>query len=113
MKKNKATLSLSWVPVMAGHITWEADATGLVTLCVKNTGWANRIAQALFHRPPVSYVRLDALGSFVWRQVDGQHSITGLAQLVEADFGETAHPLYERLVTYLRILHSYGFIRWA
>ena len=32
---------------------------------------------------------------------------------MEAEFGEEAHPLYERLARYFQILDSYRFIEWA
>ena len=69
--------------------------------------------QALFRRPRVSYIHLDKLGSFVWPLLDGKTNIIELGKQVEAEFGEEAHPLYERLARYFQILDSYRFIEWA
>lgn len=91
---------------------WKKDGEGMVTLEVDNTGWVNRLAQKLFFRPSVSYVHLDEFGSFVWLSVNGEKTITELGKEVEAQFGEAAHPLYERLAQYFRILDSYHFIKW-
>ena len=109
----RKTTSLSRIPVPAGHIRWECDEEDRVSLFVENSGWANRLAQRFMGRPRWSRVELDALGSFVWRQMDGEYTVQQLGELVEVDFGEAAHPLYERLWVYLQRLHSYGFIRWA
>lgn len=103
---------LEKVPMRAGHILWETAEDGKVTLSFENTGWANRIAQNFFRRPRVSYVHLDEMGSFIWPLLDGQKSIIDLGKLVDAHFGEEAHPLYERLARYFQIMDSYHFITW-
>ena len=96
----------------AGHISWETAEDGKVTLSIQNTGWANRLAQIFFHRPKVSYIHLDEIGSFVWPLLDGEKNIIALGELVDAHFGEKAHPLYERLARYFQIMDSYHFLEW-
>ena len=103
---------LEKIPARPDHIRWETDAEGVVTLCIDNTGWANKLAQVFFHRPKVSYVHLDEMGSFVWPLLDGEKNIIELGKLVDEHFGEKAHPLYERLARYFQIMDSYHFIRW-
>ena len=115
MKKKKIVISenyLERIPARAEGLTWKANSEGMVTLEIQNTGWANRLAQVLLGRPKVSYIHLDELGSFVWPLMDGKTSITELGKLVDAAFGEKAHPLYERLAQHFRILDSYHFIEW-
>ena len=60
----------------------------------------------------MSYVHLDEMGSFVWPLLDGEKNIIQLGKLVDAHFGEKAHPLYERLARYFQIMDSYHFIDW-
>ena len=115
MKKKKIVIPenyLDRIPVRADSIQWKVSSEGMVTLEIENSGWANRIAQVLFGRPQSSYIHLDELGSFVWPLLDGKKDITALGELVEEKFGEDAHPLYERLAQYFRILDSYHFINW-
>lgn len=115
MKKKKVIIPenyLDRVPLRVPSIKWKTDGEGIVTLEIENTGWVNRIAQVLFFRPKVSYVHLDKLGSFVWPLIDGEKPITELGKAVDERFGEEAHPLYERLAQYFRILDSYHFIEW-
>lgn len=115
MKKKKIVIPenyLDRIPVRADSIQWKVSSEGMVTLEIENSGWANRIAQVLFGRPKSSYIHLDELGSFVWPLLDGQKDITALGKLVDEKFGEDAHPLYERLAQYFRILDSYHFINW-
>ena len=86
---------------------------GIVTLHIENKGVFNKIAQKFFKKPKVSYVHLDEMGSFIWPVMDGKKDITEIGKLVDEKFGETAHPLYERLAKYFQILDSYGFVEWV
>lgn len=103
---------LEKIPMRPSRIQWETGTDRLVTLSVENTGWVNRIAQKFFRRPKVSYIHLDEMGSFIWPLLDGEKSIVELGKLVDAHFGEKAHPLYERLARYFQIMDSYQFIDW-
>lgn len=116
MKKKKVVIPenyLEQIPARPESIKWSMGDNGIVTLEIENKGFANRIAQKLFKKPKISYIHLDETGSFLWPLLDGEKNITDLGVLVEEHFGEKAHPLYERLATYFRILDSYGFIDWV
>lgn len=116
MKKKENVLSenyLEKIPMRPEGLEWSVDEAGIVTLQVHNTGFMNKLAQKFFRKPPISYIHLDAIGSFVWPLLDGEKSILALGELVEERFGEEARPLYERLAKYLQILDSYHFIEWA
>ncbi len=113
-KKNReAENYLDRIPARADSIEWRCDEEGMVTLQIENTGWANYLAQLLFKRPKFSYIHLDEMGSFLWPLLNGEEDITALGKRVEERFGEEAHPLYERLAEYFRILDSYHFIKWV
>lgn len=115
MKKKKNIISQNYlekIPVRPEQIQWSADEEGIVTLDIENTGFFNRAAQKLLKKPKVSHIHLDEMGSFVWPLLDGEKNIIELGKLVEAQFGEKANPLYERLAKYFQILDSYDFIEW-
>ncbi len=115
MKKKKIIIPENYllrIPSRKSSIQWETDETGTVTLMIENRGWANRLAQKLLFRPKHSQVHLDKFGSFVWQTMDGVMDITAIGKLVEAEFGDDAKPLYERLARYFQILDSYHFIDW-
>ncbi len=115
MKKKKIVIPQNYlerIPMRPAHLKWSTDDDGIVTIEVENTGWVNRIVQTLFGRPRVSYIHLDKLGSFIWPLMDGTQSIIDLGKAVDAQFGEEAHPLYERLARYFQILDSYHFVEW-
>lgn len=113
--KKKQIISKNYlekIPVANGELRWETTPEGKVDLLIENTGFFNRVAQKLFAKPPITYVHLDDMGSFVWPLMDGKRNIIELGRLVEEHFGESAHPLYERLVKFFQILDSYRFIEW-
>lgn len=103
---------LEKIPVHPQNVPWKTDDKGIVTLEIENKGVMNRIAQFLFMKPKISYIHLDKTGSFVWPLIDGERNIIELGKLVDEHFGEEAHPLYERLAQFFRILDSYGFVGW-
>lgn len=111
MKKNSENY-LERIPLRKTGLTWTQDDKRIVTLNIENKGFFNKLAQKFFKKPPITYVHLDELGSFVWPLVDGEKDIIALGKEVDEHFGETAHPLYERLAKFFQILDSYGFIEW-
>ena len=116
MKKKQTVISKNYLeqtPLRHPQIEWTKDDKGIVTLEIENTGLFNKIAQKVFKRPRISYIHLDEMGSFIWPVMDGEKDITEIGKLVEEKFGETAHPLYERLAKYFQILDSYGFVEWV
>ena len=76
-------------------IAWAKDEKGIVTLDIENTGFFNRLAQKFFHKPKVTHIHLDEMGSFVWPIMDGEKDIIAIGKEVEEQFGEKANPLYE------------------
>ena len=116
MKKKKIIIPenfLEKIPVIHPDIEWKTDSDGKVTLLIENKGLMNRIMQAVFLKPKISYIHLDKLGNFIWPKIDGKLTITDIGKLVDKEFGEEAQPLYERLARYFQILESYHFIEWA
>ena len=115
MKKNKTGVSENYLerkPSRPEGISWSVDEKGIVTLDIENTGVFNRIAQKILKKPKVTHIHLDNTGSFVWPLLDGEKTIIELGKDVEAEFGEKANTLYERLAKYFQILDSYHFIEW-
>ena len=102
---------LEKVPARA-DIEWDTDSDGNVTLHIENKGVMNKIAQVLFKKPKVSYIHLDEMGSFIWPLIDGETDIIALGERVKEHFGDKAEPLYERLSKYIKILESYGIIKF-
>ena len=116
MRKNKKEVIsknyLEKIPMRPEGLQWSRDEKGMVSLDIENKGVMNRIFQVIAKKPKVTHIHLDEMGSFLWPLLDGEKDILALGELVEAEFGEKAHPLYERLAKYFQILDSYHFIQW-
>ena len=112
MKKQKiASNFLDKIPTRNPDIGYTVDEKGVITLEIENKGLFNRIAQKVFKKPKISYIHLDEMGSFVWPIINGEKSISEIGEAVDENFGEKAHPLYERLAKYFQILENYGFVK--
>ncbi len=111
MKREKENF-LDKVPCRNESIKWSEDSDGIVTLEIENKGVFNTIAQKLFKKPRISYVHLEEIGSFIWKRIDGEKSVSALADELKEEFGDKAEPLYERISKYIQILNSYNFINF-
>ena len=103
---------LTYIPMISPLNRWEQEG-GRVTIHMTHRGVFAAIAQRFFHRPRVSRINLDQLGSFVFPLLDGQRTVQDIAHLVHEKFGAQAEPLYPRLIQYLKILRNNGFIYYV
>lgn len=110
-KHNKLKNYLDFIPVRNVQYSWEKDEQGNIIIFVENKGLFNRIAQTLFKKPKVSQIHLEEMGNFIWPLINGERSVFEIAELVHGEFGDKAEPLYNRLVSYMQTLESYGFIQ--
>ena len=49
-------------------------------------------------------VKLDGLGSAVWRSCDGETEVAAIADRVREEFGAAAEPLHDRIGSFLKKL---------
>ncbi len=112
MKKKTEENYLDRVAQRSENLRFTEDENGLVTLEIDNKGIFNRLAQKLLKKPPVTYIHLDEIGSFVWKQLDGEKNLAEIGGLMEEALGEKAQPTFERLAKFTQILDSYHFISW-
>lgn len=109
MAKKQKDNYLEYIPVYNPHNTWD-EKNEIVTIHMVHRGFYDKIAQKFFHTPRVSHIDLDAYGSFLWKQIDGEKTVGDLADIMKAQFGKDAEPLYDRLVKYMQILRNNRFI---
>lgn len=108
MNKQKRNF-LDYIPVRSEKNQWIVNGDR-VTILMEHRGFYPWIAQRFFKKPRVSRIELDAVGSYIWQQTDGEKTVESLAVSLKEHFGEQVEPLYERLTEYMRILHQNGFI---
>lgn len=101
---------LDYVPRHNKLFPYQKKENGRIEVKVVNTGLMRRITQLLLRKPKYSYIELDDFGSFIWEQIDGKRTVYTIGELVKERFGEEAEPLYERLSTFIKILHNNRYI---
>ena len=56
-------------------------------------------------------VKLDDLGTAVWKNMDGKTTVKNMGEILAAEFGPKIEPIYERLGKFLIRMHKEKFIR--
>lgn len=83
------------------------DSAESVTIVREQNHWIQRFLRKLsFKIPEKTYLELDDYGSFVFRLLDGQHSVYEIGQLLGAKYDEANDFLYNRLLLYLHHLEE-------
>lgn len=109
-EKKTAENYLDKIPVFCDHFIWSENEEKLVTIYVENKGFFCRVTQRLLHKPKITQIHLDDMGSYIFSLMDGNKSIYEIALNVRKRFGKKAEPLYDRLITYMHTLERCGFI---
>lgn len=105
--EQKLAETLTVVFQKSPKIEFEVDPEGIVTVLIKQDHPIQRFFRKLGRRiPQYKRVKLDAMGSFVFTHIDGHRSVKALGNLVEAEFGDKAQPLYQRLLTFLTYIYE-------
>jgi len=58
-------------------------------------------------------VKLDDVGSTVWRSIDGARTVGEIAEILFAEFGERVEPRYERCSKFVHSLHQGAMIAFV
>lgn len=91
------------------HAEW-IEKKGHVLLIFRHDHPIQKAANWLVKKPNVSDLKLDELGSTVWKAIDGKRNIYEIGEVVRAKFGDNCEPLYERLIMFVRYLNRRGWI---
>ncbi|MCU0453692.1 MAG: PqqD family protein [Bacteroidetes bacterium] len=95
---------LDLTPVRARE--WVEEDGRVVVLMPKfRHRWMAPWLQPLLRKPNVR-VKLDDLGSAVWRLCDGTTPVARMAEVIQAQFGGNAEPVLERIGAFLRKLED-------
>lgn len=102
-----------WHNVIATRtIGWEDGPDGGAVLLVPRfrKGPLAKWLQPKLRRPFMK-VKLDEVGSFAWRRLDGQTRFEDVARSLRDSFGEKVEPAEERLKTFMTILYRDKFVK--
>lgn len=62
-------------------------------------------------KKPYYRVKLDEIGSSVWRLCDGQRTVKEIGEILSQNYGEKIEPLYERLGYFFQMLERNRFLK--
>ncbi|WP_243344301.1 PqqD family protein [Anaerococcus sp. AGMB09787] len=82
----------------------------IYVLKMYHKGLNHKLAQKFFKKPKYSNIKLDELGSLVWKNINGTNTIEDIAKIIDEKYGQAADPLYKRLFKYLILLEKNKFI---
>ncbi|MCD6515871.1 MAG: PqqD family protein [Candidatus Aminicenantes bacterium] len=108
-KENKEANLLELIPVR--NIKWTADGQGKVILLkpkFKNKFCVKHILPRM--KRPFYKVKLDEMGSFFWKNCDGEKNVREIARLHREKFGDDAEPVLDRICLFLQGLDRNHFI---
>lgn len=106
-------LQVQWSDVVPQRtIGWEDGPDGGAVLLVPRfrRGPLARWLQPRLRRPHIR-VKLDEIGSFAWRMMDGSTSFTSILEAMKREFQDRAEPAGERLSKFLTILYRDKFVQ--
>lgn len=101
---------LELIPVR--NINWKEE-DGLIVLLkpkFKHSLFKKYILPRL--KNPYFKVKLDSVGSFIWKHCDGSLTVKEIARGLKDKFGDKIEPLYDRLVLFLQSLEKNHFITY-
>lgn len=101
---------LELIPVIKEGQDWKIKEDGCVQILIPREGLVDKLVRLFVKTPKVMKIDLDDVGSYVWKSIDGKRNIGEIGDILKAEFGEKAEPLYERLGTYINILRNNKFI---
>ncbi len=64
-------------------------------------------------KSPNFRLKLDEVGSFVWKHCDGSTTVKDIGQGLAAEFGEKVDPVYDRLNLFFASLNKNKSITWV
>ena len=85
-------------------LEWEDTDDGLITLLVpKFRGKLGNLIASKMNSTNYE-VQLDRVGSFVWKECDGENNVLEISQKMKDEFGEEIEPLFERISFFIKTL---------
>ncbi|CAM3360953.1 MULTISPECIES: PqqD family protein [Paenibacillus] len=102
---------LEMKPLLKPGLRFEQGDEG-ARVHVPRNSWLERQAVRFLNQPEVIRVRLDRLGAAVIRRCDGEHTLSEIAQMIHAEFGEQAEPLIPRLAAFIKMVEANGWLDW-
>lgn len=94
------------------RLSWKEDCGRVVLLRPKlGEGRLGRRIASYF-KNPYYRIRLDDIGTLVWKLCDGQTRLSHIAKRMRCDFGNQAEPVEERLHEFIQRMYKARVIKF-
>ena len=109
------TEALACIPVQHSDLTWEELENGdiLFTYPIPLSPFFQNLYQRFSKKrmePPTKKLQLDAMGSYVWKLMDGEKSVREIITVFAATYNVTATEAETAVTSFLKTLGQRGFI---
>jgi hypothetical protein len=105
-RKNRQSINLLEL-TPEQRATWETAENGNVVVLIPKFQHELLVKWLVPHlKYPHVRVKLDRLGSFVWKQCDGRTTVAEIAERLRSEFTETAESAEDRIRTFLLMLEK-------
>lgn len=101
---------MDMIPVRCKDRTWTKDEKGMVVIDMENRGFYHFIAQKFFKKPRISHIALDQYGTVVWENINGEHTVYDIVEIMKKTFADEQDRMIDRVVTFLATLQSCQFV---
>jgi len=103
-----------WASVPRRALEWRESEDGRCVLLRPRFG-TSRIGRWLagYASDPHYRIRLDEIGTFVWKACDGETSLAGIADRFRDRFGDGAEPAEPRLAAFVRLMQRARLLELA
>lgn len=92
-------------------ISWETGDNGFIVLLVPKFRNPHLVKWLLPRLSKPNFrVKLDAHGSFIWSQCDGDTTVLEIAERMKVKFGEAVEPLDDRIARFIQKLEHEKFL---
>jgi len=105
---------LKAIPLRNSTVKWEKNDEGEVSIVIPQMDklWV-KIVTKIFMVPGKRVVVLDEIGSYVWLQCDGEHTIRDIMNSLSGKYRLTRKESEVSLITYMRDLGKRGMLGFA
>lgn len=101
---------LSVIPVKNPEVLWEENKSGRIRIKVERNDLLYSTIKKLTGKVRIDKIPLDPYGSFIWKNIDGKHTIEEIKDSLQEQQEEEIEDLDERIFHYFRELRKHQFI---
>lgn len=101
---------LSVIPIKNPQVSWEENKMGRIRIKVERKDLLYAIVKKMTGRVRIDRIPLDRYGSFIWKNIDGKHTIGEIKDLLQQQEEEEIERLEERIFQYFEVLRKHQFV---